>query len=193
MSALPAEFAAQADAFIAETNAKAETIATRKASQNTLQAFGPLLPELLGGSADLAGSNLTLWKGCEAWWARYPLICWFQLDEGEDGVKGRLRLFAEVGPLADANCRAKLIAGIRKSAEKSNIGEIQFRADADRPGARYSKFLKPTGNTVQIADVSDSEAIEQGMKRLLKKFAPTFTAVSEALPKFMKYVEDRNE
>ncbi len=62
---LPAEFAAQADAFIAETNAKAETIATRKASQNTLQAFGPLLPELLGGSADLAGSNLTLWKGCQ--------------------------------------------------------------------------------------------------------------------------------
>ena len=61
---LPADFAAQADAFIAQTNAKAETIATRKASQNTLQAFGPLLPELLGGSADLAGSNLTLWKGC---------------------------------------------------------------------------------------------------------------------------------
>ncbi|MNY91023.1 Transketolase 1 [compost metagenome] len=62
---LPAEFLAQADAFIADTNAKAETIATRKASQNTLQAFGPLLPELLGGSADLAGSNLTLWKGCQ--------------------------------------------------------------------------------------------------------------------------------
>ena len=62
---LPAEFIAQADAFIAQTNEKAETIATRKASQNTLQAFGPLLPELLGGSADLAGSNLTLWKGCQ--------------------------------------------------------------------------------------------------------------------------------
>lgn len=62
---LPADFLAKADAFIADTNAKAETIATRKASQNSLQAFGPLLPELLGGSADLAGSNLTLWKGCE--------------------------------------------------------------------------------------------------------------------------------
>ena len=62
---LRAEFVAQADAFIAQTNEKAETIATRKASQNTLQAFGPLLPELLGGSADLAGSNLTLWKGCQ--------------------------------------------------------------------------------------------------------------------------------
>jgi len=61
---LPADFRAQADAWIAACDAKAETIASRKASQNTLNAFGPLLPELLGGSADLAGSNLTLWKGC---------------------------------------------------------------------------------------------------------------------------------
>ena len=62
---LPADFAAKADAYIADTQAKAETIASRKASQNTLNAFGPLLPEMLGGSADLAGSNLTLWKGCK--------------------------------------------------------------------------------------------------------------------------------
>ncbi len=62
---LPADFAEKAAQFIADTNAKAETIATRKASQNTLQAFGPLLSELLGGSADLAGSNLTIWKGAE--------------------------------------------------------------------------------------------------------------------------------
>jgi transketolase len=62
---LPADFEAKADAFIAACNDKAETIASRKASQNALQAFGPMLPELLGGSADLAGSNLTLWKGCE--------------------------------------------------------------------------------------------------------------------------------
>ncbi|RKG43851.1 MULTISPECIES: transketolase [Acinetobacter] len=62
---LPADFVAQADAYIAEVNAKAETIATRKASQNAIQAFAPLLPEILGGSADLAGSNLTLWKGAQ--------------------------------------------------------------------------------------------------------------------------------
>lgn len=61
---LPADFAAKADAYIQACAEKAETIASRKASQNTLNAFGPLLPELLGGSADLAGSNLTLWKGC---------------------------------------------------------------------------------------------------------------------------------
>ena len=62
---LPADFVAKADAYIAEVNVKEETIATRKASQNTLQALVPSLPEVLGGSADLAGSNLTLWKGAQ--------------------------------------------------------------------------------------------------------------------------------
>ena len=60
---LPADWGKQAQAFVDATIAKAETIATRKASQNALDGFGPLLPELIGGSADLAASNLTLWKG----------------------------------------------------------------------------------------------------------------------------------
>lgn len=58
---LPADFSEKFQEYIQETAAKAEQIASRKASQNCLQALGPLLPELLGGSADLAGSNLTLW------------------------------------------------------------------------------------------------------------------------------------
>lgn len=62
---LPADFAEKAAAYIAEVAAKGESIASRKASQNSLNAYGPLLPELLGGSADLAGSNLTLWNGCK--------------------------------------------------------------------------------------------------------------------------------
>ncbi|CDZ94716.1 MULTISPECIES: transketolase [Pseudomonadaceae] len=62
---LPADFAEKASEYIREVATKGETIASRKASQNCLNAFGPLLPELLGGSADLAGSNLTLWKGCK--------------------------------------------------------------------------------------------------------------------------------
>jgi transketolase, bacterial and yeast len=60
---LPADFSAKADAFIRECQTKGEKIATRKASQNAIAAYGKLLPELLGGSADLAGSNLTLWSG----------------------------------------------------------------------------------------------------------------------------------
>jgi transketolase len=62
---LPKDWAEKSAAFVAKVNEKGETIASRKASQNTLNGFGPLLPELLGGSADLAGSNLTLWSGCK--------------------------------------------------------------------------------------------------------------------------------
>ncbi len=60
---LPADFEAKADEYIASLQANAQNIASRKASQNALNAFGPLLPEILGGSADLAGSNLTIWSG----------------------------------------------------------------------------------------------------------------------------------
>ncbi|MBD3815688.1 MAG: transketolase, partial [Halothiobacillus sp.] len=63
---LPADFAAKMDAFIAEVAAKGETIASRKASQNTITAMAAILPEMVGGSADLAPSNLTTWKGCRA-------------------------------------------------------------------------------------------------------------------------------
>jgi transketolase len=60
---LPAEFSQKADSYIAECQAEGASVASRKASQNCLNAYGPLLPELLGGSADLAGSNLTIWSG----------------------------------------------------------------------------------------------------------------------------------
>jgi transketolase len=58
---LPASFEKAVEEFIEKCELKAETIATRKASQNTLEAYGPVLGELLGGSADLTGSNLTNW------------------------------------------------------------------------------------------------------------------------------------
>jgi transketolase len=63
---LPSAFATELEAFLARTREKAENIATRKASQNAIEALAPLLPELFGGSADLAGSNLTLWSGSRA-------------------------------------------------------------------------------------------------------------------------------
>jgi len=62
---LPADFSANADAWIAELSEKGETIASRKASQNALNSYGPSLPEFIGGSADLAGSNLTKWSGAK--------------------------------------------------------------------------------------------------------------------------------
>jgi transketolase len=60
---LPADWAEKSQAYIAKLQAEGPDVASRKASQMALDAFGPLLPELIGGSADLAGSNLTKWKG----------------------------------------------------------------------------------------------------------------------------------
>ncbi|MBI5784663.1 MAG: transketolase [Rhodocyclales bacterium] len=62
---LPAQWAEHAKAAIEAANAKAETVATRKASQISINALAPALPEFLGGSADLTGSNLTNWTGCK--------------------------------------------------------------------------------------------------------------------------------
>ncbi|OGA55174.1 MAG: transketolase [Betaproteobacteria bacterium RIFCSPLOWO2_12_FULL_62_58] len=60
---LPALWRAHCEAFIAKVREKAETVATRKASQNALEGLGSVLPELFGGSADLTWSNLTMWSG----------------------------------------------------------------------------------------------------------------------------------
>ena len=62
---LSANWAAHSAKAIADINAKGETIATRKASQNAINALQPAVPEFLGGSADLTGSNLTNWVGCK--------------------------------------------------------------------------------------------------------------------------------
>ncbi len=61
--ALPETWSDKADEFLRDVVAAADTVATRKASQQALEGYGPVLPELIGGSADLAGSNLTLWSG----------------------------------------------------------------------------------------------------------------------------------
>jgi transketolase len=60
---LPANWAAATRELVSQIDGKGETIATRKASQNAIEGLGRILPELVGGSADLAGSNLTLWSG----------------------------------------------------------------------------------------------------------------------------------
>ena len=69
---LPANWAAHAKKALAEINAKGETVATRKASQIAINALAPALPEFVGGSADLTGSNLTNWTGCRHVSGRTP-------------------------------------------------------------------------------------------------------------------------
>ncbi|WP_037036362.1 transketolase [Rahnella sp. WP5] len=63
---LPAHWQNEAQKYIEELQAKPANIASRKASQNALESFGKILPEFLGGSADLAPSNLTMWSGSKS-------------------------------------------------------------------------------------------------------------------------------
>ncbi|WP_019612946.1 transketolase [Psychromonas ossibalaenae] len=65
-SEMPSDWEAKSTLYIADLQADSANIATRKASQNCIEAFAPMLPELLGGSADLAPSNLTMWSGTKA-------------------------------------------------------------------------------------------------------------------------------
>ncbi|WP_267222240.1 transketolase [Dyella silvae] len=60
---LPSDWAAKSQAYVEKMQADGPDVASRKASQMAIEAFAPMLPELIGGSADLAGSNLTKWKG----------------------------------------------------------------------------------------------------------------------------------
>jgi transketolase len=69
---LPANWPEIAKQAIAAVNAKAETVATRKASQIAINALAPHLPEFVGGSADLTGSNLTNWTGCKPVFQKQP-------------------------------------------------------------------------------------------------------------------------
>jgi transketolase len=69
---LPRNFKENADKYIEDCVLAGADVASRKASQQALNALGPHLPELLGGSADLAGSNLTLWQGAEGISAESP-------------------------------------------------------------------------------------------------------------------------
>ncbi|CAB3763706.1 transketolase [Paraburkholderia humisilvae] len=75
---LPADWAQKAQAIIAGANERKETVATRKASQQAIEALAAVLPELLGGSADLTGSNLTNWKASKPVRAR---------KEGSSGIQ----------------------------------------------------------------------------------------------------------
>ena len=79
-------YAADSAKALAAIVEKAETIATRKSSQNSIQALAPLMPEFVGGSADLAPSNLTMWKGCKE-------VCAKNMDAGGNYIHYGVREF----------------------------------------------------------------------------------------------------
>jgi hypothetical protein len=134
------------------------------------------------------GGKTTVWEGCQNWWAGYPVICWFQLFDGGDGSKGYLRLFAEVGPLAQAEVRKKLIEDIKSLATTPSLKDIRFQQGAADAGKRYSKFFK--NNSIDVKDVHNAEEIAKAIELLLLRFTPYFEAVTETLADFKAYVAE---
>jgi hypothetical protein len=116
-----------------------------------------------------------IWPGCEKWWAGYPIICWLEISENENGKSGQIRLFAEVGPLDEPDLRYSIIRAIEENPTKN----ILFQKTAKQSGKKYSKFLK--NNIQQISDIHDVENIENAIKTLLQKFLDEFNAVNVAL------------
>lgn len=125
------------------------------------------------------------WPGCENYWASFPLIVWIQIIDSSDGLKGHLRLHAEIGPITDHEFRKSLIESIQKLSEEKDLPRIRFQRGAAEEGKKYSKFLKK--NTIEIKDSHDSEEISAAMVKLLERFQPEFGAIAEVLPQFMEY------
>jgi PD-(D/E)XK nuclease superfamily len=126
----------------------------------------------------------TEWPGCEKWWAGFPLIWWFQLDDGTEGAKGKLRLIAEVGPMTDAQKRTALIERIKSVADTQGLKDIRFQSTAAEAGKKYSKFLR--NNTADIDNTQDAKEISEAMTKLLGRFEPAFAGIAEGLPGWVR-------
>lgn len=124
------------------------------------------------------------WKGCESWWAGFPLICWFSLTENED--KATLRLFAEVGSLSNHEVRSSLIDSICSVDHK--LIRINVK-EAKKESAKYSKFFKD--NSILIENTQDIEEIKSAMEKLLTKFNDPIDSVSEKLKEWYGSIKDK--
>ncbi len=124
-------------------------------------------------------SAITQWPGCERWWAGLPLISWIRLTPNPDGTGGKIRLYAEVGPLEPHSSRKKLIEAIAEKGKHENSPRIAFQRGAADEGRKYSRFLKP--KVFAVNDIYDSEKIANAMREALKEYKKEFDAVAKAL------------
>lgn len=134
---------------------------------------------------DAFGGDDFYWHGCDYWWAGFPVICWMQLIQGDEKNGTQLRLYAEVGPLAEYDFRKGLIEGIEEAVKLKGLKNISFQRTAANEGKKYSKFLSK--NTLKIEDANDSEEIAAGMETLLTRFCPAFEALAETMGRFIEF------
>lgn len=131
------------------------------------------------------GEDRFYWHGCEPWWMEYPVVIWMRLVPQNEGTKGKVWLYGEVGPLKDHNFRKELIGAIADKASAVGLSRIKFQSGATEENRRYSRFFRQNGFLVD--DVHDHEDIAKNIRRALKAFRKEIAAVGEILPQFQKY------
>lgn len=129
------------------------------------------------------GIKLT-WSGCENWWAGYPFITWVEMRPSEDGVKGHLKLIAEVGPISNHKIRKAIIDATKAAASEKELGRIQFQAGASDAGRLYSRFLRK--NSIAVNDIHDTDELEKRLRQLIADFEPEFDLVTSVIPQFLR-------
>ncbi|AQH05152.1 transketolase (plasmid) [Burkholderia sp. KK1] len=127
---LPADWTEKAQSIIAAANGRAETIATRKASQQAIESLAAVLPELLGGSADLTGSNLTNWKA-----ATYVRV-------GENGAAGDYVNY-----------------GVREFGMSAIINGLALHGGHKAFGGTFLTFSDYSRNALRVAALAKSPSI----------------------------------
>jgi hypothetical protein len=159
------------------------------ASNQNVMSFLPekwieILGELNHDQKGNINANEYPWSGCEKWWWKYPVICWFELNEKS------IRIYAEVGPLSSFDLRKKLI----NSIEKVDTGKIKFSDKSKMEGAKYSKFLAQNkgkfSSKINENDIDDAEAIKAKFDALLIYFNEhVVEQISESLTDFINEMD----
>ena len=131
------------------------------------------------------------WRGCDNWGDGYPLTVWFRLDKMQDGVKGKLRMMGEVGPIADFEIRRELVQRIDAIGKSDSKMRIKFSKTASVEGTKYSRFFQ--GNVLEVSDTGDSEKIADAMRKLMTKFSGEISAIALTLPGFVAPLQEAGE
>lgn len=122
----------------------------------------------------------SIFEGCEGYWSGFPFAIWLQLTHDGEGGGGHIRLYAEVGPIADAEMRKRLIDKIEEKSTPRD--RISFNASARKDGARTSKIFKQ--NAFPLDDMHDAVKIQERLLQALESFRPELEVVAQALTEF---------
>ncbi|EOM7848757.1 transketolase [Escherichia coli] len=173
---LPKDWEKTTQKYINELQANPAKIATRKASQNTLNAYGPMLPELLGGSADLAPSNLTIWKGSVSL-KEDPAGNYIHYGVREFGMTAIANGIAHHGGFVPYTATFLIFVEYARNAarmaalilSRQNLAQVERTPDQVKEIARGGYVLKDSGgkpDIILIATGSEMEITLQAAEKL---------------------------